>query len=323
VEDVPIGHVTNGVHRWTWMSAGVQRMLDEELGAGWATRSREPEFWDRVLTLDDERVWHTHLGLKRAASDFLREQARRRWRELWTHPSHLAAAGPLLDPDVLTLGFARRFATYKRADLLLRDEERLFALLTDTKRPVQIVFAGKAHPADDDGKRILQRIHQLACDARTEGRVAFIEDYEMHSARALFCGVDVWLNVPRVPMEASGTSGMKAALNLVPQLGTHDGWWAEGYNGSNGWLIPGAPEIGDADAMDWDHLFRLLEQEVVPTYYERDARDVPVEWVERMKTALWIAGRDFTTERMLIDYTDGYYGPALRSESAGDRPPSA
>jgi starch phosphorylase len=322
-DDVPIGHVTNGVHRWTWMSAGVQRMLDEELGVGWATRSREPGFWDRVLEIDDARVWDTHVSLKRAASDFLREQARRRWRDFWTDATHLAASGPLLDPGVLTLGFARRFATYKRADLLLREEERLYSLLTDSKRPVQIVFAGKAHPADDGGKRVLQRIHKLACDPRTEGRVAFIEDYEMHSARALFCGVDVWLNVPRVPMEASGTSGMKAALNLVPQLGTLDGWWAEGYNGLNGWLIPGAPESGDVDALDWDHLFRILEDDVVPMHYERDARGVPVAWVERMKQALWVAGRDFTTERMLIDYTNDYYAPALRGESAGDVPPSA
>jgi len=323
VEDVPIGHVTNGVHRWTWMADRVQRMLDDALGAGWATRMDEPGMWDQVLSIDDAHVWDVHLSLKRDSARFLREQARRRWSAHWDdEPTHLAASGPLLDPDTLTLGFARRFATYKRAELLLREEERLFKLLTDTRRPVQIIFAGKAHPADDDGKRILQRIHQLACDGRAEGRVAFVEDYEMHLAHALFWGVDVWLNVPRVPMEASGTSGMKAAFNLVPQLGTLDGWWAEGYNGLNGWLIPPAPEPGDPDELDWNHLFRLLEEEVVPLHYDRDERGVPVGWVERMKQALWVAGRQFSTERMLHDYVNGYYAPALRGETSGDQPPT-
>ncbi len=322
-DEVPIGHVTNGVHRWTWMADSVQRMLDDELGARWAERIEEPGLWDRVLEIDDARVWTVHLSLKRETSGFLREHARRRWRSHREVAKNLAAAGPLLDPETLTLGFARRFATYKRADLLLREEERLYALLTDTGRPVQIVFSGKAHPADDDGKRILQRIHQLACDGRTEGRVAFVEDYEMHLAHALLQGVDVWLNVPRIPMEASGTSGMKAAMNLVPQLGTMDGWWAEGHNGMNGWMIPAAPDLGDPDEVDWDHLFRLLEEEVVPLYYERDAGGVPLGWAERMKNALWVAGRQFTTERMLHDYVNRYYAPALRGDTLGDEPPTA
>ena len=145
----------------------------------------------------------------------------------------------------------------------------------------------------------------------------------MHLGQALFAGVDVWLNVPRVPMEASGTSGMKAALNLAPQLGTQDGWWAEGYNGLNGWVIPGAPDLEDPDALDWEHLFRILEEDVVPLYYERDERGVPVGWAERMKNALWVAGREFTTERMLHEYVTGYYAPALRGETAGDEPPTA
>lgn len=320
---VPIGHVTNGVHRWTWMADDVQRMLDDELGSGWAVRRDEPGLWDMVLTIDDARVWEVHRGLKHESGRFFREQARHRLRDHWEGTKHLAASGSLLDPDVLTLGFARRFATYKRADLLLREEARLHRLLTDASRPVQVVFAGKAHPADDDGKRILQRIHELACDPRTEGRVAFIEDYEMHLARALLWGVDVWMNVPRVPMEASGTSGMKAALNLVPQLGTNDGWWAEGFDGLNGWLIPAAPQLGDPDADDWSHLFRLLEDEVVPLYYERDLDGVPTGWCERMKRALWVAGRQFTTERMLHQYTDEYYEPALSGETDGDTPPTA
>jgi starch phosphorylase len=320
-DEVPIGSVTNGVHRWTWMSPEIQTLLDQELGEWWTHRVDEPELWDRVLDIDDTLLWELHQRLKRQSFRFLTEEARRRWRDVWGKARHLVASGPLLDPEVLTLGFARRFATYKRADLLLRQEERLLDMITDERRPVQIVFAGKAHPADDAGKRILQRIYRLSHDARSAGRVAFVQDYEMHVARALFAGVDVWLNVPRVPKEASGTSGMKAALNLVPQLGTRDGWWAEGYTGDNGWMIPAAPDPEDPDEWDWDQLFLLLENEVVPTYHDRGRDGIPRSWARIMKHALWIAGRDFTTDRMLRDYTDRYYGPAWTASLEGDDPP--
>jgi starch phosphorylase len=321
VAEVPIGSVTNGVHRWTWMDPEIQRLLDAELGEWWTHRVGEPDVWKRVLDIDDEKVWQLHLRMKRQSFRFLTEEARRRWRDVWGKARHLVASGPLLDPEVLTLGFARRFATYKRADLLLREEDRLLSLITDARRPVQIVFAGKAHPADDEGKRILQRIYKLSHDPRSAGRVAFVQDYEMHVARALFAGVDVWLNVPRVPKEASGTSGMKAALNLVPQLGTLDGWWAEGYTGDNGWAIPAAPDPADPDDFDWDQLYMLLENEVVPSYHERDANGVPHDWARRMKHALWIAGRDFTTDRMLRDYTEQYYMQAWSASMDGDDPP--
>ena len=320
-DEVPIGSVTNGVHAWTWMSPIVQAMLDEELGHDWGHRMDDPATWDRVLAIDDGRIWHVHQRMKWRAFRFLVEQARRRWRDVWGKARHLVASGPLLDPEVLTLGFARRFATYKRADLLLRHEERLLSLITDARRPVQIVFAGKAHPADDDGKRILQRVYRLSHNPRAAGRVAFVQDYEMHVARALFEGVDVWLNVPRVPKEASGTSGMKAALNLVPQLGTLDGWWAEGYTGKNGWAIPAAPDVADPDEWDWDHLFMLLEREVVPLYHERNGNGVPSGWVEKMKNALWVAGQRFTTDRMLRDYAREFYVPALEGSTEGDDPP--
>ncbi len=315
LEDVPIGHVTNGVHRWTWMATQVQSMLDDELGAGWELRVQDPEAWDRVLSIPDERVWGLHQTLKRQSAGFLREQARRRWRDQWSDAKHLAAAGPLLEPEVLTLGFARRFTSYKRADLLLRDEDRLRRLLTEPHRPLQLIFAGKAHPADEQGQGILQRVHQLASDPETEGRVAFVEDYDMHLAGALFQGVDLWLNLPRAPMEASGTSGMKAALNMVPQLGTHDGWWAEGFDGENGWIIPVASDAAEPDEEDWEHLFQILEQEVVPLYHDRNRNGIPVGWIRRMKRALWVAGRDFTAERMLRDYVATYYAPALSRDA--------
>lgn len=322
-EEVPIGSVTNGVHTWTWMPAPVQAMLDDALGEWWTHRVEIPDVWDRVLDLDDAVVWHVHQRMKHAAHRFLVEQARRRWREVWGKARHLVASGPLLDPEALTIGFARRFATYKRADLLLRDEERLLELVTDSRRPVQIIFSGKAHPADDDGKRILQRIYKLSHDPRSAGRVAFVQDYEMHVAKMLLRAVDVWLNVPRVPREASGTSGMKAALSLVPQLGTLDGWWAEGYTGDNGWAIPPAPDPAEPDEWDWEHLLRLLEEEIVPLYHERRADGVPPGWVHTMKHALWIAGRDFTTGRMLRDYATAYYVPVLTGADVEDDPPGA
>jgi starch phosphorylase len=321
-EDVPIGHVTNGVHRSTWMSWRVQRLLDGSLGTGWESRMEEPGLWDQVLSLDDAHVWEVHRRLKLQSFRFIQEQARRRWKDRWPGAGHLAAAGPLLDPEALTLGFARRFAKYKRADLLLRVEARLIRLVTNPYRPVQVIFAGKAHPADDDGKRILQRVYRLARDPRVEGRIAFLEDYEMHLAHALYEGVDLWLNVPRVPMEASGTSGMKAALNMVPQLGTLDGWWAEGFTGINGWAISTAPDPDDPDEWDWDQLFTLLEDTVVPLFHDRDQRGIPVQWVQRMKHALWVAGRQFTTDRMLKEYANRYYVPAMSGEDDGGSPPT-
>jgi starch phosphorylase len=229
----------------------------------------------------------------------------------------------LLGPEPLTIGFARRFATYKRASLLFQDEARLRRLLTDPHRPVQLVFAGKAHPADDHGKAVLQRVWKASREAQFEGRIAFVEDYDVHVAHRLVQGVDLWMNLPRVPMEACGTSGMKAALNFVPQLSTLDGWWAEGFNGDNGWAIPKSGAEGEElDEADHEALFTLLEREVVPTYYARDERDLPTEWIAMMKQAAIVAGKTFTTARMVMDYTERFYAPALRGITEGDDPPT-
>ena len=316
VAQVPIGYVTNGVHLGTWMSESVTRLLDHHLPAGWSDRSGDGT-WDAVLSLDDAALWNAHVGLKFALLSTIRESARRRWVEQWKEGQHLVGAGILLDERALTIGFARRFATYKRADLLFRDLDRLHRLLVNPWRPVQLVFSGKAHPADEPGKRILQRVYTLSRDARFEGRIAFIEDYEMHLAHRLVQGVDLWLNLPRVPMEASGTSGMKAALNGVPQLSTMDGWWAEAYNGRNGWAIPPAGPDGDADAADAEQLYRLLESEVIPLFYARDEHGIPREWVDRMKHALHVAGQGFTARRMLREYVAEYYAPSLDPVAAG------
>jgi starch phosphorylase len=320
---VPVGYVTNGVHLPTWMSREFMELLDEVLGSRWERELVDVEAWEAVRDLDDARVWEIHNTLKKKLLGFCREQARDRWRTLWKEAAHLVGAGTLLAPEPLTIGFARRFATYKRGALLFRDEERLSRLLSDLRKPVQIVFAGKAHPADDQGKMVLQRVWRSTRDARFAGRIAFVEDYDMHVAHRLVQGVDVWLNLPRVPLEASGTSGMKAALNGVPQLSTVDGWWAEGYNGENGWAIPLSE--GEPDQVDeHDHrvLFDLLERKIVPEYYDRDEHGIPRAWVRRMKECVIKAGQVFTTGRMVREYTTKYYAAALTGRVDHDDPPA-
>ncbi|HVH68305.1 MAG TPA: alpha-glucan family phosphorylase [Gemmatimonadales bacterium] len=318
VERVPIGHVTNGVHVATWMAGAVMTLFDSHFGPDWLGRVDDPAFWDKVLELDGVALWSVHNELKASLMRSIREQARRRWADQWKEALHLVGAGTLLDQEALTIGFGRRFATYKRADLIFRDPDRLQRLLVNPWRPVQIVFAGKAHPGDEPGKQVLQRVYSHTREARFEGRIAFIEDYDMHVAHRLAQGADLWLNVPRPPLEACGTSGMKAALNGVPQLSTLDGWWAEGYDGSNGWAI----RDGD-DAAQAEQLYQLLETEVVPRFYDRDAQGIPRGWLEQMKRALRAAGARFTAQRMMRQYVSEYYLPVMRGEQPADDPPTA
>jgi starch phosphorylase len=322
-EAVPIGHVTNGVHLATWMASPIMGVLDEHLGPNWGDRLEEPGFWDQVLTLDHGKLWEAHLRQKRALSNFVREDARRRFAGQLKEAAQVVGAGTLLDPMAFTIGFGRRFATYKRANLIFRDIERLRRLVRDPWRPIQIIFAGKAHPADNPGKEVLQCVYQFTRDPEFEGRVAFLEDYDMHLAHLLVQGVDLWLNLPRVPLEASGTSGMKAGLNGVPQLSTLDGWWQEGYDGLSGWAIPPIPENGDADAADAEAFYRLLEEQVAPLYYTRNAHGIPLGWVEKMRHALRLSGSRFTARRMLREYVQEYYAPATHGETSGDDPPTA
>jgi starch phosphorylase len=320
---VPIGYVTNGVHIATWMASQLVTILTSHLGPDWLQRVDDPALWTSVLELDGAALWAVHSELKSHLMRSIREQARRRWADQWKEALHLVGAGTLLDEEALTIGFGRRFAAYKRADLIFRDPDRLQRLLVNPWRPVQIVFAGKAHPGDEPGKQILQRVYAHTREARFEGRIAFIEDYEMHVAHRLVQGVDLWLNVPRAPLEACGTSGMKAALNGVPQLSTLDGWWSEGYDGSNGWAIPASLQAGaDVDAADAEQLYRLLEHEVVPLFYDRDAQGVPRGWVDKMKHAMQRAGERFAAQRMVRQYVTEYYAPAIRGELPDD-PPTA
>lgn len=322
VTRVPVGAITNGVHLHSWISHRYMELLDGALGPGWEARLPDASIWDAVDQLDDAELWKVHTHLKKLLLRFCTDQARRRWKTLWKESAHLVGAGTLLGAEPFTIGFARRFATYKRGALMLRDPDRLERLLTDVRRPVQLVFAGKAHPADDEGKRVLQQVYQATRDPRFEGRIAFVEDYDLHVAHRLVQGVDLWLNLPRVPKEASGTSGMKAALNCVPQLSTVDGWWAEGFNGDNGWAIPLAQgSVEEVDDHDYRHLFELLEREVVPEFYDRDEDGLPRRWIHRMKASMKEGGRYFTTGRMVKEYAQTYYLPALRGDAEGDDPP--
>jgi len=321
--EIPIGYVTNGVHLGTWMARPIRNLIAEALGEGpdWETRVDSRTIAEAARGLDDDRLWAVHEGLRYLLFHYIREEARHRWRDYWKDPAKLAGSGALLSPNVLTLGFARRFATYKRADLLFRDPERLRRLLTNPRRPVQIIFAGKAHPADEPGKRVLQRIFMAAQDATFEGRIAFLEDYEIHLAQRMVAGVDAWVNLPRVPLEACGTSGMKAALNGVPQLSTLDGWWAEGFTGENGWAIPLAPPDVDPEPSDMENLFRILENEVVPRYYDRLPGKSSAAWVHMMKSALAVTVERFTTRQMLQNYVTNYYVPAAVGGAVPGEPP--
>ena len=326
VSEIPVGHVTNGVHLATWMAYTVMDLLDRHLGEGWGTRLDDPELWERVLELDDEQLWRAHMRLKRTLLSLVREEARHAFAQRSREAAQLVGSGVLLAPDALTIGFARRFATYKRANLIFHDVERLLRILTNPARPVQIVFAGKAHPADTPGKQVLQEVYQTTRDPRFEGRIAFVVDYDLHMAHVLVQGVDLWLNLPRVPMEASGTSGMKAGLNGVPQLSTLDGWWEEGFDGHNGWAITSAESgetSAEADATAAGQFYDLLENEVVPTFYDLDATGLPRRWLSVMKHALRASGARFTARRMLMDYVRDYYVPSIVGDAMADTPPTA
>jgi len=316
VQDVPITHITNGVHVPTWIEPKLQMLLDEHLGADWLDRHDDPGTWDALELIPDADLWRAHYWQKIKLIDAIRERARQRWLGEGASPSLVMAGGALLDPSVLTIGFARRFATYKRATLLLQDRERLARLLNDPRRPVQFIFAGKAHPADDPGKRLLQELVNTARDPVFGGRIAFVEDYGELLAQYLVHGVDVWLNNPLPPLEASGTSGMKAALNGVPQLSFLDGWWEEGFDGSNGWAIAHEERDGDRDRFDAERLYDTIENEVVPRYYQVDGEGVPLQWVRTMKAAMHGAGARFSARRMVKEYAERFYALALKDISA-------
>ncbi len=311
--DVPIGSVTNGIHAPTWVAPLLRDLLDRYLGADWEQRQCDPAIWAAVDDIPDEELWDAHCRLKRRLVQQVRGRARHTRIHNQEQEEYVRAAERLLDPDALTIGFARRVATYKRLDLLLHDAERALRLLNIPGRPVQLVLAGKAHPGDSEAKRLVQQLFRIKYDQRLIRQAVFLVDYDISIAREMVQSVDVWLNLPRRPLEASGTSGMKAALNGVLNCSILDGWWAEGYNGRNGWAIGEEKEYTDASLQDRDDalsLYGTLEQEVIPTYYDRDAQGIPRRWVAMMKESLKSCGPVFNTDRMLTEYSTEVYAPA-------------
>jgi starch phosphorylase len=308
-----IDYVTNGVHVPTWIDPRIKRLFDRYLGPGWLEDHDDPTIWELIEKIPDDELWKTHYWLQIKLIDAIREKSRQRWTEDHVNPSLVLAGGTLLDPLVLTIGFARRFATYKRADLILHDPERLKKLFNDRWRPIQIIFAGKAHPADDPGKRILQRIFNASRDPVMAGRIAFVEDYDEQLGQYMVHGVDVWLNNPLPPMEASGTSGMKAALNGVPHLSIMDGWWMEAYNGKNGWAVEHEEIEGNRDQTDAVKIYRILEEEIIPRYYNEWEDGIPKEWVRVMKETIKSNAARFSARRMVKEYIDKFYAKALNS----------
>ncbi len=318
VEEVPISHVTNGVHSHTWVSRRMGMVFDQYLGTEWRDNLDDVEMWKKVEDIPDEVLWEVRRHQKRQLNSYIARSARRVWVTGTKHPVQIIAGGVLLEPDALTIGFARRFPTYKRGNLILRDYERLLRLLNNTDRPVQFVFSGKAHPADEAGKLILQQLYRAIKDAHTGGRMVFLEDYNMDIARHLVSACDVWMNTPRRPMEASGTSGMKAAMNGALNFSVLDGWWAEGYNGKNGWAIGTEQEYDsteaqdDADALS---LYETLENEIVPLYYDRKDIAAPSKgWMKMMKNAIATLSPMYSTRRMVGDYVRNMYIPAMEEE---------
>lgn len=315
-DEVPITHITNGVHVPTWMARRWRVLLDQYLGTGWENHVDDPEMWSELERIPDAEIWAVKRHLKNRLLSFAVERARKQWKEGGFHPVQVVASGVLLEPYSLTIGFARRFATYKRANLILRDPERFLRMVTDSKRPVQIIFAGKAHPADEPGKLVIQQVYRAVKNANNGGRLVFLEDYDMNLARLLVQGVDVWLNTPRRPNEASGTSGMKAAMNGTLNFSVLDGWWREGFNGHNGWVMGNENAYSDENAQDEEDalsLYSQLENEIIPLYYDdRGSDDIPHPWVARIKDSMRTLVPQFSTRRMLSEYMLEDYLPAYQ-----------
>jgi starch phosphorylase len=316
---VPIGHITNGVHVPSWLAPQMCRLYDRHLGVGWQQRSGRAQTWGEIENVDDGELWETHLSLKSQLLDFVRrracEQAERRGEPQET----LQKLSKVLSSDALTIGFARRFATYKRANLILADIERLASLVNDPKRPVQFLFAGKAHPHDEPGKKVLQEIAEKMRDSKFADKLVFIEDYDINVGRYLVQGVDVWLNNPRRPLEASGTSGQKVVLNGGLNLSVLDGWWAEAYDGLNGFAIGTGRTHSNMDvhdSRDGEDLYRVLRDELIPLFYQRDQDGLPRGWIKRMKRTIRTLGWRFNADRMVMDYALKCYVPAAGGTSS-------
>ncbi|MGE3842806.1 MAG: alpha-glucan family phosphorylase [Vicinamibacterales bacterium] len=318
-DQVPIGHITNGIHVPTWLAPQMRQLYDRHLGANWPERSADPALWEAIDDVDDGELWEAHQTLKTQLIAIARRRAMAQAERRGDDPLLVAALRRALSPDTLTIGFARRFATYKRATLMMRDIEAIASLVNHPQMPLQFIFAGKAHPQDGPGKMVLQETARLARDPRFTGKILFLEDYDIDVGRSLVQGVDVWLNNPRRPLEACGTSGQKVVLNGGLNLSVLDGWWAEAYDGENGFAIGGGEEHSSLevhDARDAEALLRVVRDEVIPLYYDRDADGLPREWITRMKRAIRTLGWRFSADRMVMDYVLKAYIPAAGGTSS-------
>jgi len=312
-EELPIGHITNGVHIPSWLSHQMQQLYDRFFDSDWQHRIHDPKVWLPIYNVDPGELWETHTALKNLLVEFVRRRVSRQCRRRGESEEVVEASRNVLDPRALTIGFARRFATYKRADLFIQQLDRMAEMVGNPRRPVQFIFSGKAHPADEPGKQLIKSIESLRHDPRFAGRIVFIEDYDINVARHLIQGVDVWLNNPRRPLEASGTSGQKVVLNGGLNCSVLDGWWAEAFNGVNGFAIGnGTHHVSDeiSDNRDGEDLFRVLSEEVIPLYYDRDADGLPQPWIERMKNSIYSLSYRFSAHRMVVDYVQKMYLPA-------------
>ncbi|OAT87038.1 alpha-glucan family phosphorylase [Desulfotomaculum copahuensis] len=318
LEEVPISSVTNGVHNQTWLAPEMQQLFDRYLASGWRENSCIMETWVRVSDIPVQELWETHNKLKEKMIQTARANIREQRLHNQEPAQRIREVENYLDPEVLTIGFARRFATYKRANLLLRDRERLARLVSDPVQPVQFIFAGKSHPADRPGQELIKQIFDLTQQEPFKGRIVLLENYDIGLARRLLQGVDVWLNTPRRPLEASGTSGQKAAVNGVLNCSVLDGWWPEAYNGENGFAIGENRAYPDEESQDRDDcysLYALLEETIIPLYYDQDEAGVPRAWVETMKRSLETIPPVFSTERMVKEYCERFYVSAIRRNS--------
>lgn len=317
-DKVPIAHITNGVHARTWTAPLISDLYSQYLGEDWSTRMVDPKTWEKVDEIPDEEIWWRHQVLKERLIAHTRAKVKMSRQNRGEEQFRIDAADKLLDPNVLTIGFARRFSPYKRGDLLMRDAERALRIFGNSEKPVQIVFAGKAHPADEEGKRIIQRLMEWCKHPDILNRVALVEDYDIYTGQKLVQGVDVWLNNPRRPLEASGTSGQKVCFNGGINCSVLDGWWCEGYQadangkGTNGWAIGEDAHTSDQelqDRIDSESLYRLLEEEIVPLYYDQDENGVPHRWIGMMKASIKTNSPLFNTDRMIADYVTQVYAP--------------
>ncbi len=317
VQEVPITSITNGIHTKTWMAPEFSALYTKYLG-DWEERLTDHDFWRGVMDIPDTQLWETHQKLKLRLVNFVRERARLRRRRVGESMEAIRGANSILDPEILTIGFARRFATYKRGALLFSDKERLARLLNDTTRPVQFIFAGKSHPRDEGGKALIKEVYQFSRQKGFENRIVFVEDYDTYIARRLVQGVDLWLNNPLRPLEASGTSGMKLPPNGGLNLSVLDGWWCESYNGKNGWAIGEEIEDGAVDyqsEVDASSLYQLLENQIIPLYYAKPDGKLPLAWLQLMRESIRSVTPVFNTHRMVQEYTERLYCPAELAEA--------